>query len=198
MHRSGDLVAQLRQDTADLHAAVEQASGLPNSVRSASDYSALLRRLLAFHLSAESAIAARAWEACWAQFGVDLDRHTRSGLLVADLTALADPFVDPLERPPLRFPTFGAALGCLYVMEGSAVGGRTIAPAIRQQLGEAPTSFFDSAGRGHPGPWLEVKRALQRYGVCEPDRHADVVDGARTTFAAFHDHVAIFQAVSRR
>lgn len=183
-----DLLARLRSDTADLHAAVEGATGLPQSVQSREDYCALLTQLLRFHVSAESALGAEAWSLRWAGLGIDLSRYRRSSLLVDDLTVLGVRLPCPAEPAPLGVSTFPAALGCLYVVEGSALGGRVIAPAIRRQLGDVPASFFDSAGREHPSPWRDLRRALQQYGESEPD-HDDVVDGARMTFVAFRTQV---------
>lgn len=193
MLQSQNLAARLRSGTADLHAAVEKAAGLPSSVRNRGDYSALLTRLLRFHVSAESALGNGAWSRRWAALGIDLTRHRRSALLVDDLTAMGE-YAPRLVKPtPLSVSTFPAALGCLYVVEGSALGGRVIAPAIRHQLGDVPTSFFDSAGRDHPSPWPDVRGALQRYGESEQDHHDGVVDGARATFIAFQAHVAARQ-----
>ena len=184
---SRNLAARLRSETADLHEAVEEAAGLPQSVRSRGDYSALLTRLHRFHVSAESALRDTVWSQRWPELGIDLTRHRRSGLLCDDLTAMGAPVPLPIEPAPFNISTFAAALGCLYVLEGSALGGRVIAPAIRHQLGDVSTTFFDSAGRDHPSPWRDVRRALQRYGQSE--HHDDVVNGARATFIAFQTHV---------
>jgi hypothetical protein len=64
-----------------------------------------------------------------------------------------------------------------------------ISLAVRRELGAVPTSFFDSADRGHPLPWRDLREVLRRYGESEPD-HDDVIDGARATFVAFQKHLA--------
>ncbi len=184
-----DLAARLRRETADLHTAVEEAAGLPHSVGSRSDYLVLLRRLLSFHASVESALADTAWSRRWVELGIDLPRYRRSALLFEDLAATGAPVVRPVEFAPFSLSTFGAALGCLYVVEGSALGGRVIAPAIRRRLGEVSTLFFDGAGRGHPSAWRDLRTVLQRYGESQPDLD-DVVGGARATFIAFQTRIA--------
>lgn len=189
MTQSEDLLSRLRRETADLHAAVEEAAGLPQSVRSREDYSALLMQLLRFHASAESALGKRVWRARWAGLGIDLRRYRRTALLVDDLTAMGACVPCPVEPAPFVVATFPAALGCLYVVEGSALGGRVIAPALRHRLGEVSTSFFDSAGRDHPRPWRVLRGVLQRYRGSQPDQD-DVIDGARATFVAFQTQLA--------
>ncbi len=189
MPPSENLLSRLRRETADLHAAVEEAAGLPRSVRSREDYAALLTQLLRFHVSAESALGDEVWSRRWAGLGIDLRRYRRSALLVGDLTAMGARVACPVEAAPLVVSTFPAALGCLYVVEGSALGGRVIAPVVRNRLGQVSTSFFDSAGRDHPRPWRDLRGALQRYGESEPD-HDEVIDGARATFVAFQTQVA--------
>jgi heme oxygenase len=193
MPQSESLPTRLRKDTADLHAAAEEAAALPHSVRTRGDYCALLTALLRFHVSAEQSLGDGIWGSRWALLGIDLARHRRSALLVDDLTAMGAsvPCVEPVT---FGVSTFPSALGCLYVVEGSALGGRVIAPAIRRQLGAVPTSFFDSAGRDHPSPWRDLRAALQRYSESGLD-HDDVVDGARATFVAFQTHLAARQEV---
>jgi heme oxygenase len=194
MPQSESLTARLRKETADLHAAVEEVACLPHSVRSRADYSAVLTALLGFHVSVESALNNRGWTRKWAELGIVLTRHHRSALLADDLTAMGAPVTLPVEPAPLSVTTFPAALGCLYVVEGSALGGQVIAPVIRHQLGAVPTSFFDSAGRDHPSPWRDLKNALQQYGESEPD-HDAVIEGARATFMGFQTHLAARQEI---
>lgn len=84
---------------------------------------------------------------------------------------------------------FPAAMGCLYVVEGSALGGRVIAPAIYAAIGDVPLTFFTGTGRAHPSPWRAVTAALRQFrrgADCD-----DVIDGARTTFAAFERFVTV-------
>lgn len=182
-----DLPSRLRRETADLHTAVETATGLPLSIRSRLDYVSLLYRLHGFHQAAEEALANSQWSAAWAEINVDVRRHRRAHLLASDLQAMGASRPSP-ATPLEGIDDFPTALGCLYVIEGSSLGGRVIGPAIRSTIGDVPTSFFDSVDRGHPSPWRSLKDALGRFGDgadCDA-----VVKGARLTFLAFERHMA--------
>lgn len=194
---SESLRQRLRHGTAVLHREVELAVDLPASVRTRDDYAALLSRLHGFHAPLERQLAASPWSEHWRAVGVDLERHRRSHLLAADLQGMGAP-VPAQGSTPLSIGSFGEALGCLYVLEGSSLGGRVLGPAIRATLGPVPTAFFDSDGRGHPSPWRSLQEALRRFDAGRNGAD-DVLLGARSTFVAFGRHVAgaAFAEVSR-
>ena len=111
--------------------------------------------------------------------------HCRAGLLVADLAELGVTPTARSELPP--FPCFGHALGCLYVLEGSALGGRIVAGMVRAAIGEVPTAFLTGQGRGHQ--WPAVRSALRCFDAQGGDGDA-VVAGAVSTFAVFARQLA--------
>lgn len=188
MSAGNALAARLRSETAALHVRVEQEVGLPDSVHSRADYAALLGRLLVFHRSFENSSSQSEWSEEWATVGITLPDHERSGLLVDDLSGLgerASPEAAVLPEPT----SFAQALGGLYVMEGSSLGGRALAPAFRATLGDIPTRFYDSDGRNHPHPWRSVKAALTRFDDLAGDTD-DVVSGAAAMFASFGNYLA--------
>jgi heme oxygenase (biliverdin-IX-beta and delta-forming) len=90
--------------------------------------------------------------------------------------------------PAFLLSTFGHALGCLYVLQGSYLGGRTIADAVQATISEAPTSFLAGHGQSHPAPWASVCSALALFDAQRGDGDA-VVSPACATFAAFADHL---------
>lgn len=185
------LPARLRRETASLHARVEAATGLPGSIRTREEYTVLLRRLHGFHSAVEARLARHDWSEQWAGLGIDLAGHRRSDLLASDLEALEAPVPDRAEALA-GVDSFPGALGCLYVTEGSSLGGRILGPAIRSAIGDVPTAFFDSAGREHPSPWRTLTQALRRYGDGNGGGDANaVVEGARITFLAFEKQVAV-------
>lgn len=190
----GGLRHLLRQGTAGLHRAVEEAVGLPDSVTSREDYTDLLTRLHRFHVAMEDRLARPRWSSAWSEVGIRLDEHERSPLLARDLGRLGAPVTSQTTRdlpaPALPDPVrFGAALGCLYVLEGSSLGGRVLAPAVRRTLGDVPTGFLDGDGRQHPQPWRSVQEALRRYEAAHGDPD-DVLTGARESFVGFGRYVA--------
>ena len=182
------LPARLRHETAALHARVEAATGLPGSIRRRDEYTVLLQRLHRFHSAVEARLSDADWSERWTGLGIDLAGHRRSALLADDLRALRAP-VPERSAELTGIDSFPGALGCLYVTEGSSLGGRIIGPAIRSTVGDIPTAFFDSAGRRHPSPWRALTQALGRYGDADGDAEA-VIEGARLTFLAFESQVA--------
>ena len=181
------LPERLRLETAELHAAVEAAIDLPGSVRTRSDYVTLLQRLHRIHACLEEQLAVGVWAGQWPDIGLDIAAHRRAHLVAADLGRLGAPAMTRAV-PALRLTSFGQALGCLYVLEGSSLGGRIVAGVIRSAIGEVPTTFFDGAGRNHPAPWRAVCAALRRFeAYCAS---GDVLVGARETFLAFGGHLA--------
>jgi heme oxygenase len=159
-------------------------------VQTTDDYVALLTRLYTFHMAAEQRLFAPWLRGEWVGLGIDILAYDRAKLLRKDLQALDAevPFPSLLLPEPT---TFGQALGYLYVVEGSALGGRVLAPAIRDVVVDAPTSFYDSTGRDHPRPWREVVLALHQFegNGGEPD---EVVLGASVIFTAFGAHLASY------
>ncbi|MGV8979428.1 MAG: biliverdin-producing heme oxygenase [Cellulomonas sp.] len=180
---------RLREGTADLHAMVERAVDLPRAVRSRRDYRDLLSRFHQFHRAVESSWARPDWVRAWVDGGIDLEQHRRAHLLAADLVALGE--APPTAARVVRMPEFASwaqGLGSLYVIEGSAIGGRVLGPAIRTSLGPVPTAFFDSAGRAHPSPWRAVTGALTRFSDAGGDVD-EVLQGAREAFVAYGAHL---------
>jgi len=174
------LPERLRAETAQLHARVEEVVDVAGRVRTRADYIGLLGALAGLHAGLESQLLASNWDRAWAGLGVNIADHCRAGQLVADLDELGAPAADSAQIA--AFPTFGHALGCLYVLEGSALGGRIVARMVTAAIGDVPTTFLSGHGRGHQ--WPVVREALRGYAKLGGDGDA-VVTGAVVTFSAF-------------
>jgi heme oxygenase len=147
------------------------------------DYIALLRRLLGFHRAAEAALDAAPSLAPW---GITLAERRRAPLIEADLAALGAAPI-PLGTAPLPvLDTAARALGCLYVTEGSTLGGRQLARVLDGLLpeGEAGRRFLLGHGPRHGAMWRDCCAALERCGA-EPARRAEMLAAAAATFLAF-------------
>ncbi|MET0966560.1 MAG: biliverdin-producing heme oxygenase [Nakamurella sp.] len=179
------LPERLRAETAQLHARVEEVVDVAGRVRTRADYIGLLSALAGLHAGLEGQLVASNWDWAWAGVGVHIADHCRAGQLVTDLDELGAPAAGSAQIA--AFPTFGHALGCLYVLEGSALGGRIVARMVNAAIGDVPTSFFSGHGRGHL--WLMVREALRRYTKLGGDGDA-VVTGAVATFSAFASGLA--------
>jgi heme oxygenase len=180
-----DLPDRLRAETARCHEHVESVADISGRVRTRADYIGLLDGLNGLHTALERQLSGPSWNRAWADIGVTIAEHCRADLLVTDLNGLGVTPTTPTMQPP--FPCFGHALGCLYVLEGSALGGRVIAGMVRSSIGAVPTAFLTGEGRRHQ--WPAVRQALRRFDAQGGDGDA-VVAGACSTFAVFARQLA--------
>jgi heme oxygenase (biliverdin-IX-beta and delta-forming) len=184
---SAPLRVRLRTETAEWHDHVESVADLPGSISTRDEYVSMLSRLYQLHSPLEAELAAPRFRRGWRSVGVEMSVHRRAHLLADDLMGLGatTPTRSPATAP---WATFARALGCLYVLEGSALGGRTVAQFVRAAIGEVPMTFLTGNGRSSPSPWLSVCSALTRFEASGGDGDA-VVSGACDTFAVFADHL---------
>ena len=176
------IASRLRSETAPLHKATEAVVDLPGSVSSVAEYGVLLGGLREFYASAHAAMDDDRWRDDWATVGLDLADHERVALLDADLAEMG---LAPNETiTTFDLNSFDEALGCLYVVEGSSLGGKFLGPALTQAVGGIPTSFYDGDGREHPRPWRRVQAALAAFDESGRDGDA-VVAGAVIAFEKF-------------
>src|SRR6476660_6465319 len=129
--RTRDVHALLREATASRHADIDTLLALRRPF-GAAHYARVLQGFGAF-LGAWEPRMAQVLPAQWQPW---FAASTRLHLVQQDLAAmgLCLPTAVNLATPV----THDAALGSLYVMEGSALGGQFIAAAARRQLGLAP------------------------------------------------------------
>ncbi len=125
--REGGLHARLRAETAPAHRALEEALDWQARVATLAGYRAMLARLHGFHAAWEPAIGQALADASF------FDPRRRRAALEADLRHLGMPDAEiaALPRPEtahLAGPA--AAMGALYVLEGSTLGGRLIGRLI--------------------------------------------------------------------
>jgi heme oxygenase len=121
---------------------------------------------------------------------LELPSRLKLPLLRRDLISLG---IDPeaIERLPLccKLPplkSVSEALGCLYVLEGSTLGGKIITRHLKKILPVDENQgcrFFHSYGDNVGRMWTSFLEILERH--C--DRHADarvVIESACQTFAS--------------
>jgi len=186
----------LRRATQDAHKSIDSDMRRGNWLSSPSSYAAFLSRTLRFSRIVEAAVAPVAQRI----EGLGYADRRRSPLLEGDLAALARAGVFPsLEEghsarvPPLVVNGPGAALGCLYVIEGSTLGGMVLARWIKSRLGYHGGSGASSFA-AHPGATMNQWRAFgalvdARVASVPADR-APMIALAQTTFAVYRAVVA--------
>ena len=184
------LSAQLRAETRQEHVAAESAFDVGTRLLDLPSYRQLLMTLGGFYLPLEAALTRVAgWRGL--AHPVDISVHLRGDLLVEDLRRLgAALHLTPVRGVDSQLPKLdpsARALGVLYVVAGSALGGQVIARNAREALGDdVPVAFFSSAGRPHPmHQWRALQATLDDFGITAgPLRRDQIVQSAAETFRA--------------
>jgi heme oxygenase len=176
----GIVLAHLRQVTREAHLAIEGSIGLMGESITIRDYRHVLSRLYGFW---------REWEPLVASLIPDdefLAPRRRKHLLAADLAALgmAECTIAALPRCFLTCLHNSAhALGSLYVMEGSSLGGRSIQRNVERCLGadvHASSSYFRGYGTQTGAMWQSF---LARLDQAPTSSKHSIADGALATFS---------------
>jgi heme oxygenase len=181
----GDILRMLRGGTAAEHADLERSLDLLDPALDRTRLTGVLERMHAFWRAAEAGLDAWA-----ARFPVDAghvcwERRRRAGLFAADLATLgAAPVAD--GGPELPVPTgTDEALGRLYVLEGSTLGGAFIDRHLATVPGLAGLQLraFSPYGAETGAMWHGFRRAA-RERVASGGDAAAMVAAARQTFDA--------------
>ena len=154
-------------------------------------YRRLLAGLLGLHDPIETALERLAGDPllAWRSPGRAL---SRGGLLRDDLQALG---LDPREiaaapRADSLLPLLTdapSALGCAWVVEGSALGGRVMAAKVGAIADLPPNGggrAFFASDTGQPARWRGCCDAVETCGL-QPEGLATMICSAMATFAAF-------------
>lgn len=185
---------QLRLHTQVQHEHIEATLNLPDSIRNQDDYARLLGAFYGFYVPLETALLAH--EAALSGVGVKLTGRRKAHKVRADLESLrvSDEAIDEIAlcaSPPV-LPTWRHALGSLYVMEGSTLGGQVIALQLCRHL-ELPAAlhlqFFSGYGAKTGTMWRAFVDSLNGVNLPVGDT-ADVLQGARETFEALDSWMA--------
>ncbi|OYX29876.1 MAG: hypothetical protein B7Y99_12525 [Caulobacterales bacterium 32-69-10] len=139
----------------------------------------LAPRYLAFHAAADAL-----FERWLAEVpGLDGVSRRRAGLVRAGLRALG---LEPVVAGPPAPILDGApeALGFLYVVEGSTLGGRMILREVAARAGEtAGLAFMDPYGARTGEAWRAFLGVLEREVAHDPERLDRAEAGAAAGFA---------------
>jgi len=189
-------MVRLRAATRDVHDALHENRALGQLLSptlSAAAYRRILERFDGFLGAAETRvlIPAQAW---FATHGFAWT--SRRGDLRQDLADLTEAGTGPTpdaqrSRPPPVLgqglaPGHGTALGVLYVVEGSRLGGRGIARHLQKALPRpilGATRFLGSPGADVSAHWKAVGALIESQGR-DPAVADETLEAARHAFAA--------------
>lgn len=185
-----DIMAALKAATASQHQAVEQLMPIFGPKLSLPVYARTVEAFLGFHEPVESRLAGIDG---LSGAGIDLQVRSRALWLRADLRALGLTEADIARLPRCtelpRLETRDDGLGCLYVLEGSTLGGQLISRELERRLGideNSGAGFFRSYGANVGAMWTDFCASV-RGCVHTPQEQAAVVDAANNTFEAFEN-----------
>ena len=173
---------RLRAETAQAHAELEGALDLLGRVSDRRRFVRVLERFLGFHTIWERAIRQR--PALWS-FYEPRSRlpHLRRDLAALGLTNAEQAALPGCANAAALVEDHGQAVGSIYVMEGSTLGGQVISRAL-EGAGWAPAgglTYFDPySGRTGEmwrrfGAWADASTTA--------DHHAAAATGANRTFS---------------
>ena len=179
-----DVLHMLRTGTAAEHDAVERGLDLLDPGLDRLRLVEVLGRLHGFWRAAEAGLDVWAAEHAADAAAVTWPRRRRAALFAADLSVLGAAPPRPVPELP-ALPGTGAALGRMYVLEGSTMGGRF----IDRHLGTLPDlagtrlRAFSPYGAETGAMWHGFRQAVRAH-VADGGEPAAVVSAARGTFRA--------------
>jgi heme oxygenase len=174
----------LRETTRNSHERLHRHPGFAAILDQTIDrtaYKALLSRLWGFYISFETAAWITPQRSRWLK--TDLLALGVAGRMIATIPRC--PFIPQLETPERR-------AGALYVVEGSALGGRELARRLDRLLGSDATegrSFLTGRGSDTGAVWRTLVVQLESWADDDIAR-GEVSAAAVETFVAFEEWLA--------
>jgi len=177
------LLSQLRMATRHDHVRLEQLLGLPDSIE---EHIARLKNFYGF-------------SAMWEPKALSLlsmlqpliEERQKLSMLEADLLRLgltaAEVGALPLCSQLPLMDDQATALGSMYVMEGSTLGGQIISRHLEGKLGLRDGegyAYYQSYGAAVGRMWKAFLQMMQHH--IEPAEASRLVDAARQTFRCLH------------
>lgn len=185
------LRATLRASTHEQHLRLEARLDLLDAALPLPRYRRLLEALHGYHAPLER----RLDREVRAQ-GIGIELRPRLALLTRDLAALGltpetIALLPQCEALP-RLDSVARVAGCLYVLEGSRLGGQVIARTLRARLGLEASSgaaFYASEGEDTGARWRAVLAWLEEV-TGTGDARDELVSAARQTFSTLEGWAA--------
>jgi heme oxygenase len=179
------IVDRLREATRELHGEVDRAAAVSAGGRER--YLWFVARMYGFHAALEPLLAA-ALPGAGAALGLDLERRRKAHLFAADLLHFdLRPGKLPRCTALPRVDCAARALGALYVLEGSTLGGAFLLAQLGRTLRIAPgagASGIAPYGAALRDMWVGYASALDRFVAASPAAEPEVIAAARETFEA--------------
>ena len=181
-------IERIRRATRDEHRATEAAVGLLHAPITDASYGTFLRLTWGAMMPLERQLLASPLAAI---AELDVRSRQRMPALAADLGAIgiaAHALAVTPVSPDLS--TAARALGALYVVEGSTLGGAFLARRVGATLPAAPLRYLNGHGPATGAKWKALLAFMQAFLDARPGAESDVTSAARDTFAAVREWYA--------
>ncbi len=182
------ILQSLRDGTASLHERVERTVDIPGHLGSLPAYTAMLTRFHGFYAPLEDRLAGIGG---YESVGLDIAGRRKAHLIRDDLRAIGDsPEALPACPNLPAVTSLADALGCLYVLEGSTLGGQFIRREVAARLGLTPDhgcAFFAGYGERTGAMWKAFGAAVTAYADAHPEDGDGIVAAATDTFTRLDD-----------
>jgi heme oxygenase len=187
-----DIFTSLRSETAELHSALESleiSKAIISPAVSINDYVRYLRKMLAVNRDFEHHVFP-----LLAEILPDIHQRKKSQWIESDLVRLgvAPPLLSPQPvtasgpRIDIHF-----ALGMMYVLEGSTMGGRYILNNILsvERISDTGAHQYFSGYRENTGKfWTTLKAVIQTHALSDDDNR-QIIAGAVMTFNCIYQYL---------
>lgn len=195
---------ELRKGTAIYHQRLEEKLALFERVQDLKSYGDLIHRFLSFYSFVEPKLMGLA---DWKRHPTfEVEERLKLAWLRRDLFALdrsTTPGQVNASFLDLEFlATFNRALGCLYVLEGSTLGGTIISKHFSQKLGLTPDrglAYFTSYAERTGEMWRRFQKALSDYVEQSPNPKEiseEIVQSACQVFELLEKHLCSSESLS--
>jgi heme oxygenase len=178
------LSEKLKETTKQNHQQLEKVLvGKLKAIRSAQEYADVLKLFYGYFGGLELRIN----EVIDAGLLFDNVERRKTQSIANDLQYLGSEIPAPAPGDDLPLiNTHLQALGALYVIEGSTLGGKIISKMMQQQMGlnEQALSFFTGYGERTEEMWNTFKQILDQQAK-NPEQEAVVIAAANETFLKF-------------
>lgn len=173
---------RLKAATTDLHDRLDTRIMALDPFAAPERYVRFLRVQQAFHV----ALAPLYTDPALQGLVPDLAERDRSAAIAADLSAVALPPPEVPDAASVAASDVPAALGWLYVAEGSALGAAFLIKAAQRIGFDADHGARHLAGHpdGRAAHWRRFTAAIDDAAMTEADE-ARMIDAARAAFARF-------------
>jgi heme oxygenase len=179
------LVQELRQKSALRHRAVEKKLDIAGCFVSRDAYGELLLKFAGIYANLEGKLAAVKDLALWLP---DISTRWKSPFLRDDLAALSVTQPHARLTSPPQIQSVASAFGCLYVLEGSTLGGQILSRQILDQLGFTPEygcQFFSSYGPRVYEMWKIFGQKAEAFCLANEKDRTEILESAAKTFDCF-------------